>query len=89
MTIKNGKSNLSLNSQFYVEVRNKFARIISALLRPGNTALLLKKSRIGDETLATLCPNWPTHDLKLRSPAPETNALSLDQLAGISKMCCF
>ena len=29
----------------------------------------------------TLCPIWPAWDLNLRPPAPETNALPLDQLA--------
>ena len=33
--------------------------------------------------LATLCPIWPARDLILRPPAPETNALPLDQLACI------
>ena len=30
---------------------------------------------------ATLCPIWPIRGLNLRSPAPETNAVPLDQLA--------
>ena len=47
------------------------------------TQLLLKKCRSGGETLATLlCPIWPTRDLNLRPPAPETKGLPLDQLAG-------
>ena len=46
------------------------------------TQLLSKKYRSGGEPLATLSPIWPARDLKLRPPAPETNALPLDQLAG-------
>ena len=34
------------------------------------------------QLLATLCSISPTRDLNLRPPAPETNALPLDQLAG-------
>ena len=30
------------------------------------------------------CPIWPALDLNLRLPASETNALPLDQLAGLS-----
>ena len=45
------------------------------------TQLLSKKYRSGGEPLATLCPIWPVRDLNLRPPAPETNALPLDQLA--------
>ena len=44
------------------------------------TQLLSKKCRNGGEPLATLCPIWPARDLNLRPPAPETNALPLDQL---------
>ena len=29
-----------------------------------------------------MCPIWPVRDLNLRPPAPETNALPLNQLAG-------
>ena len=43
------------------------------------TQLLSKKCRNGGEPLATLCPIWPARDLNLRLPAPETNALPLDQ----------
>ena len=46
------------------------------------TQLLSKKCRSDGEPLATLCPIWPARDLNLRPPAPETNALPLDQLAG-------
>ena len=51
------------------------------------TQLLSKKCRSGGEPLATLCPIWPARDLNLRPPAPETNALPLDQLAG--RFACF
>ena len=44
--------------------------------------LLSKKCRCGGETLATPWSIWPARDLNCRSPASETNALSLDQLAG-------
>ena len=44
------------------------------------TQLLSKKCRSGGEPLATLCPIWPARDLNLGPPAPETNALPLDQL---------
>ena len=46
------------------------------------TQLLSKKCRSGGEPLATLCLIWPARDVNLRPPAPETNALPLDQLAG-------
>ena len=49
----------------------------------GATQLLSKKCRSGGELLATLCSIWPARDLNLRPPAPETNALLLDQVAGI------
>ena len=49
------------------------------------TQLLSKKCRSGGEPLATLCPIWPAQDLNLRPPSPETNALPLDQLAGLSE----
>ena len=51
---------------------------------PRATQLHSKKCRNGGEPFATLCPIWPVRDLNLGSPAPETNALPLDQLAGIS-----
>ena len=46
------------------------------------TQLLSKKCRSRGESLATLCPILPARDLSLRPPAPEANALPLDQLAG-------
>ena len=46
------------------------------------TQLLSKKCRNGGEPLATLCWIWLAWNLILRPPAPETNALPLDQLAG-------
>ena len=45
------------------------------------TQVLSKKCCSGGEQLATLCPIWPAWDSNLRPPAPETNALPLDQLA--------
>ena len=45
------------------------------------TQLLSKKCCSGVEPLATLCPIWPARDLNLWLPAPESNALPLDQLA--------
>ena len=48
------------------------------------TQLLSKKCLNGGEPLATLCPIWPARRLNLRLPAPETNALPLDQLALIA-----
>ena len=75
------KSNLSLYSLFYAEACNEFAEPFSASMRPGNTAPS-KECRSGGEPLATQCPTGPAQDLNLKPPAPETNALSLDQLAG-------
>ena len=46
---------------------------------PRATQLLSKKCRRGDEPVATLSSIWPAWDLSLRPPAPETNALPLDQ----------
>ena len=53
------------------------------------TQLLSEKCRSGGEPLATLCPIWPARDLNLIPPALETNALPLDQLAGIKKTKTF
>ena len=59
------------------------------------TQLLSKICRSGGEPLATLCPIWPARDLNLRPPAPETNVLPLDKLAGLfsspksEKYCSF
>ena len=47
------------------------------------TQLLSKKRRSGGNPLTTRCPISPARDLNLRPPAPETNALPLDQLAGL------
>ena len=41
-----------------------------------------KKCRSGGEPLAKVCPIWLARDSNLSSPAPEVNALPLDQLAG-------
>ena len=46
------------------------------------TQLLSKKYRSGIEPLATQCSIRPARDLNLGPPAPETNALPLDQMAG-------
>ena len=46
------------------------------------TQLLSRKCCSGGEALPTLCQIWPTRDLNLTLPAPETNALSLYQLCG-------
>ena len=56
----------------------------------GTTQLLLKKCRSGGEQQAKLCPILPARDLYLRPPAPEMNALPLDQMAGRNflKKCC-
>ena len=69
----------------YAEACNELVEPISASLHPGNTALFEEMSR-GGEPLTTLCPIWPTQDLNLKPPAPETNALPLDQLAGMIKV---
>ena len=45
------------------------------------TQVLLKKYHCGGEPLATLCPISLAQDLDYGPPAPETNALSLDQTA--------
>ena len=42
---------------------------------------LSKKCRSDGEPVATLRSIWPARDLNLRPPAPETNALPLDQQA--------
>ena len=44
--------------------------------------LLSKKCWSSGEPLATIYPIWPARDLNLTPPAPETNSLRLDQLAG-------
>ena len=46
------------------------------------TQLPSKKYRSVGKPLATLCPICPARDSNLRPPAPETNALPLDRLAG-------
>ena len=79
------KSNLSLYSLNYFEACNEFAVPIFASLRLQATQFFSKKYRSGGELLATLCPIFPAHNLNLRLPAPETNALSLDYLAGVFK----
>ena len=50
------------------------------------TQLLSKECCSGGKPLATLYVRfWPTWDLNLRPPAPETNTLPLDQLAGLKR----
>ena len=52
-------------------------RVSGAHLRviaPGNTAPF-------EEMMAALCVIRPAHDLNLRPPSPETNALTVNQLA--------
>ena len=75
------KSNVSLQSLYYAEACNKFARPISASLCPGNTAsfeeMLLQWRTVGSTVFNSIA-----RDLKLRPPASETNALPLEQLAG-------
>ena len=75
------KSNLSLNPLHYVETCNELVGPISASLRLWATQLLSKKCPSDGEPLVTLCLIWPARDLNLGPPAPETNALPLDQLA--------
>ena len=65
-------------------IRRNVERVCGAHLRwhycARVTQLLPKKRRSGGESLATLCPIWRARDLNRRPPAPETNALPLDQL---------
>ena len=63
-----------------------FARPISASLRPCNTTSL-KKILQRWRTVGNLCPIRRTQYLNLRAPAPETNALPLDQLTGYIRLC--
>ena len=53
------------------------------------TQLLSKKCCSGGKPLATLCPIWSTQNLNPRPPAPETNALPLDQLYNFNHYKCF
>ena len=73
------KSNLWLNSLHYVETCNDMVGPISTSLRLRATQLRTKKCRSGGKPLATLYSIWPAWDLNLWPPAPETNALLLDQ----------
>ena len=68
------KSNVSLYSLDYAEACNELAGPISASLRPSNTASFEEMSRRWRAVTA--------RDLIFKPPAPETNALPLDQLAG-------
>ena len=76
------KSNFLLYLLHYATACYEMAGPISALFRQRATQLLSKKCCSDGESLATLCPIWPTQDLNLRPPAPKANELPLDQLAG-------
>ena len=72
------KSNLLLCSLYYAEACNEFAGPTSASLRPGNAALfkeMLQRWRAVGNNVSDLTGARFT-------PAPEANALPLDQLAG-------
>ena len=71
------KSNLLLYSLYYAEACKGLAGLISASLRPRNTASFEEMSQ---REQATICLIWPFKNLNLRPSAPETNALPLDQL---------
>ena len=75
------ESNLSLYSLYYAKAYNELAVPFSVTLRLRKHCLS-KKCRNGGKLLTTLCPIWPSRDLNLTPPAPETNKLPLDQLAG-------
>ena len=77
---RESKSNPPLYSLYYTEPCNELARPISASLCPGNTASFEETCNV-DGSLATQCPIRPARDLNLRSLAPKTNALPLNQLA--------
>ena len=68
---------------YFTETSNEFARPISASLRLWATQFS-KKCWNDGESFATLCPIWTAQDLNLRPPAPKTNALPFDQLAGFA-----
>ena len=75
------KSNLLLYSLYYTNACNEFARYDLRVVVPGNTTLfkeMLKRWRAVSSTVSDLT----ARDLNLRPPAPETNVLPLDQLAG-------
>ena len=76
------KSNLLLYS-LYHRKRVTSLRGPSPRHYARETQLLSKKCGSGGEPLATLS-NLTARDLNLRPPAPETNALPLDKLAGPS-----
>ena len=52
----------------------------SPVFAPGQHSSFRRKCRSGGEPLATLRSIWPARDLNLKPPAPETNALPLNQL---------
>ena len=82
LTHQTGKLNQIFNATVLVVLRRSMLRVCGAHFRV--IALgqqpLSKKCRSGGESLATLCPIWSAWDLNLKLPAPETNALPLDQL---------
>ena len=78
-TVVKIKPNLSLYLLNYTEVCNEFAGPISDQCTQ-ETQLHMKKR---GEPLTTLCPISSARDMSLKPPAPETNALPLDQLAGL------
>ena len=75
------KLNLSLYSLYYAEACIELTGPISASLRPGNTAFLEEMSQQW-RAVGSSVSDWKTQDLNLRPPAPKTNALLFDQLAG-------
>ena len=83
------KSNLSLYSLYYAEECNEFAGCastkagdepISASLLPGNTAPIEMSQRW--RSVGNIAFDLTARDLNPRPPAPGTNALPLEQLAG-------
>ena len=80
-TPMNFKSNIPLYSLYYAEASTTL-RGPSPRLCAGATQLLSKKCCSGGEPLVTQCSIRPVRYLNLRPPAPEANALPLDQLAG-------
>ena len=75
-----------ISKQFYQSIKsfvmlacNEFTGPISASLRPGNTALFEKMLQ-GWRAVGNTVSIWPALDSNLRPPAPETNALPLDQV---------
>ena len=76
------KSNLLLQSLYYAEACNEFARPISASLRPGDTATPDEEMSQRWQAVGNTVSDLTGPRFKLRPPVPETNALPLDQLPG-------